>query len=92
MSGRIGETGARARTRMLPPMVQECTVQGVDGDGMAWVTVNRLARAGQNVQRGPCYWMRSVDEAGVPLQPESGDMAFLRESDSGKLWIDWVPQ
>lgn len=85
---RINDADRRARDRTTPAQLWEAVVTGFDDDGRAYVT-----RRGEQVQRGPCYWRREVDAAGVPFGPEVGDTAFVLESDTGRLAIVMlVPQ
>lgn len=88
--GRIGDVGSADRARRVPPVAQRATVRGIDSaSGWAMVTIDRVSR---QVLRGPCPWMRQVDEAGVPISPEPGDLAWVVESDAEPVIVCWWPQ
>jgi hypothetical protein len=79
---RINDADRRARDRTAPAQLFEAVVTGFGDDGRAYVT-----RRGEQTQRGPCYWRREVDAAGIPFEPEVGDTAFVQETDTGRLAI-----
>ena len=87
----IGDERGRARRRELPAALQRATVRGVDAEtGMVFVTVDRVSRT---ALRGPCPWVRQVDEAGMPISPEPGDVAWIAEDDHGQpVVVCWWPQ